>query len=169
MSRKGVLVSDPSVRKMTRIQWVFEYLALRDREREDKQFQVDAIRRTLIHVMGLSAIIPGNEDPDKFVPLVMLAGNHHLMHGYAKAMGIDGIAEDGSTSVNDTDWEAMSQRMAAGMEPIDDDPFGDVSPQELLNREDKKILGIQEVDELPQHGGDVLDLSKISSQPDKEP
>lgn len=169
MARKGILVTDPSVRKMTRAQWIFEYLALRERESEERKFHVDSLRRILIYVMGLSAVIPGNEDPDKFVPLIVLAGNHHLMHGYAKSMGVDMTPdEDGTTSISDQDWEKMSQRMAAGMEPIEDNPFDDISARELLDREDKKILGVQEVDELPSPNAEILDLGALRAQTKKD-
>lgn len=151
---------------MTKAQWLFEYTALLEREKEDRKFQLKAFKNILVSILGLD--IPnkmkGDEDPEAYTPLVMMAGNHHLL----KAM-IDNINKDKddgdparSSKVGDTEYEAQLARMEAGMEPMEDDPFAGIPLKELLNKRDAQILGVQETD-------DIVPLPADSERVDVEP
>jgi hypothetical protein len=139
---------------MTKAQWVFEYLALLDREREDRTFNIKALRTIIVHTFGLD--IPnklrGDEDTEAFTPLVMMAGNHHLLKTLideAKKSKDDNLSTD--SVISDREYEEQLKRMEDGMEPIEGDPFANQPIKELLNKRDAQLLGVkvQEEDALP--------------------
>jgi hypothetical protein len=160
MARKGVLVSDPTVSRMTPAQWLFEYHGLLRREEEETERAFKGMKGILINVLGLNLKssnknkdLPPHErfeaDLNEFTPLVMLAGNHHLLKQFFSD-GDDTIGQDrtGESKVSDAEYEAQSQAIMSDMEPIDV-PIARMSVDDIQRQVDTQGLGIQNVDETP--------------------
>lgn len=123
MARKSILLSDPSVRDMNEAQWMFEYYALREREKNTvdlvtSMFRalVRALRHTLITVLGLDLIrswyaagVRGKDKLDAlkeetpYIPAVYIFGDPARID---KLIGLD----DGKT---DEEREAEDRQIAA--------------------------------------------------------
>lgn len=148
---------------MSRAQWIFEYISLVEKEKAERRFQADMLRQTLLSVLGLQ--IPnqmrGDEDQDAFTPLILLAGNHHLM----KAM-LDKESGNNTNihSISDAEYEQQLANMDAGMEPIVDDPFNGQTVSEVLSQQLSKTLVIVG-DELP---APILDTQDTPTIPRNE-
>lgn len=97
---------------MTEAQWLFEYHALRLRERdraEDLQAIFDASRKTLSTMLGLN--IAGDGDDAPMVPLALMCGNPELL---AKAVEFAEQHVASDAVLEDDDFEAWSAAMAQG-------------------------------------------------------
>jgi len=136
LSRKGILISNPDVQSMTISQWLFEYTALRKKEREDLEMQIKLSKRVLVNVLGLNLIRPENadgtikdfstlteEEKDQFLPLSAWVGRPELL---------DVVKEQNDKTMvngevhNDNAYEDLVASIdAAGgdMEPIIDKMF----------------------------------------------
>lgn len=92
MARKGVLVNSPDVQSMTTTQWLFEYLALKRKERETFELSFKALKAILISVMGLNAVRPEDDkgapksydsmtedEREAFLPLIAWVGRPELL------------------------------------------------------------------------------------------
>ena len=161
MARKGVLVSDPTVRSMTRAQWLFEYNALQEKETRETERFLKGIKGILINVLGLnfkSSAVHKDETPDKrfeadlkeYTPLVLLAGNHHLLDKYFKDIeDVHGLGDiTGQSTVPDDQFEAQAKAIMDDMEPIDI-PIARMSVEEMTRHLDHQALKITEVDKPP--------------------
>jgi hypothetical protein len=155
MARKGVLASDPTVRSMTRAQWLFEYHGLVKKDEEETDRAHKSLKHILIDVLGLNlkSAEKGKElSPEarfelnltEFTPLVMLAGNHHLLKQYFKDVD---TSDDltGESKVSDADFEAQAQAIMDDMEPIDI-PIAQMSVADIERIAQHRDLGIQDVD-----------------------
>jgi hypothetical protein len=86
LARKGVLINDPGFRALTPTELMFEYVALRTKEREDRKFVFDlvqnvftdglkALRWHVISLLGLNIGAESLRDKDSteipHIPLVM--------------------------------------------------------------------------------------------------
>lgn len=134
---------------------MFEFIALAHKEREDREFHIKALKRTMIQVMGLNlkAQLEAKEgeqpDPDDFMPLAMICGNPHLLKGIFKGSINPEDEMIGSSGIPDEEYEAMSKRIMSDMEPITGDPFVGQSAKDLLAAQDIKKLGIKIIDDTP--------------------
>jgi hypothetical protein len=139
---------------MTRAQWLFEYHGLLKKDEEETDRAHKSLKHILIDVLGLnlkSADKGKDLSPEEkfelnlkeFTPLVMLAGNHHLLKQYFKDVDTsDDIT--GESKVSDADFEAQSQAMLADMEPIDV-PIAHMSVADIERIAQNRDLGIQDL------------------------
>jgi hypothetical protein len=155
-ARKGLLVSDPHLLRLTRSQLWMEYMVERKSERSEREFYVKALRTTLIDILGLDLKerFEANRDnreanPDAYVPFILVGGNHHLMKAYLD--GMQGEAEDktGESKVADADYEEQAKRLMGDMEPIEGNPFASMSAADIINAKQAAALGIRDLDEFP--------------------
>ena len=162
MARKGILVADPTVSSMTRAQWLFEYHALKHKEDRDTERYVKLLKATLINLLGLNIKsaerhkdLPPAErfeaELTDYTPLVLLAGNHHLLSSFFKEGdpvlgGTDDLT--GQSKVDDAEYEKMSQAILDDMEPIEV-PIAKMSVDEIHARADNKGLGVRTGDDPP--------------------
>lgn len=162
MARKGILVTDPTVAQMSRSQWVWEYMAIRKREDGEQKFQVKAMKAVLINVMGLNLApilddlghpIPMDklteEQKESFVPMVMLAGNHHMMEGYVKQINkareaIDSLGES-KHSVPEEEFEKQAKILMEDGDMTPYDPFINTS----TNQQELENMGIKTIEDIP--------------------
>lgn len=92
LARKGVLVSNPDVARMTTPQWVYEYHILQKRDREYFEAFAKILRNVIIGTFGLNMLRPQDEngvpktaenmspeEKDFFLPLVGWIGNPELL------------------------------------------------------------------------------------------
>lgn len=134
---------------MTPAQWVYEFSILSAKEQDERDYQMKFWKVMLVRTLGLDAFNKqrGLKD-EEFIPLSLLAGNHHLINSMLKKAEEDGVVDAANTvEVPDAEYSEMEARMAAGMEPIDFDPFEGMTPEELLAKHTGKLLGVQVVDD----------------------
>ena len=118
---------------MTVEQWLFEYHALRRKERTEGELMVEAMkigartfRDILIGVLGLDQVAPkpageaaGSATtesrpegaPPPFVPAAFVMGNHHLLNALMEAADKEKQAE---AALNDSAFDEFSRKLAAG-------------------------------------------------------
>jgi hypothetical protein len=146
LARKGVLITDPSVEKMTEAQWLFEFEGLRQKEEATNEMTgevvkvcVDALRNTLIQVLGLNLVHPDDVLPEEresgqpvFIPYSYLGGQpevmKHVLEKYEKA---EEASKATDRAMRDTSFEAFSrdlQRMLTAGQ------IGDLEP--ILGKEE---------------------------------
>lgn len=99
-----MLLSDPSVARMTATQWVFEFQALRRRE-------VDMEKRVTA-MLGLNML-----DTDRPVPLAMLCGSPELLKHVGEELNKMREAEAGTA---DMDFDAFSDALMHATAPKGD-------------------------------------------------
>jgi len=132
MARKGVLITDPSVRDMSPSRWMFEYIALAKKEREEREFNIRALRNVLVSTLGLNLLRPedsnGNpkrpedmteEDRESFLPLSVWMGNEGLLKAVKEQQEVLDITAD--LPPTDSTYEAMVAAIDAAdgdIEPI---------------------------------------------------
>lgn len=169
MARKGILVSDPSVARMTRAQWTWEYMALLKREEEERKFNVKSMKAVLVNVLGLNLAkeLDENGKPitwekmteeqrEAFVPAVMLMGNHRLMGPYVdkiNAGAIDDIEQGVTHDIPVDEFEKQSQAMMSDdgdMAPID--PFAGRNLMDEIQRARLEKLGVKTLEGPPSKG-----------------
>lgn len=131
MARKGVLLSDPSVRTMTEAQWHFEYHALQAREKRtfetvtqvfDAFFK--SMRALLVRVLGLDLVrtwrqlgVSDRAEREKlkseipFVPLVHLVGDAERINEWVKKD--DGLSDE-EADKKEAEAEAFSRLLRSG-------------------------------------------------------
>lgn len=98
LARKGYLLTSPEVMAMSPAQWVFEYVALREKEYDDAH----TLKNILVNVMGLNILRPQDshgkpklasemtkEELDSFMPLVMWAGREDMVAKIAEQMALE--------------------------------------------------------------------------------
>jgi hypothetical protein len=128
LARKGVLITNPDVKAMTKTQWVFEYHALRRKEEQTFKSYADAFRQTLVSVLGLNMIRPVNEnglpktydemsDDEKvaFMPLVAWCGHPEMLKKVFEQMQ----SEIDMSSVTDPDSDY--EKLVASIDAADGD------------------------------------------------
>jgi len=121
---------------MTEAQWLFEYRALRKKEDEELEMQVEAfktgarvLRDTLIGVLGLDAFVTeadrakAPKDAPVFMPASLLFSNHWLLKAH---MDEQKKAEDTERALKDAAFEEFSKKLAKG-------EIGDMDPLLLGN------------------------------------
>ena len=155
LARKGVLVSNPDVAKMTETQWMFEYHSLRKQESTTFKTHFAAMRQTIVSTLGLNLIRPVDdkgfpkrydkmteEEMDMFLPLVAWVGRAEIL----KEVGEQVQAELGLDKAESTDdeYEALTAAIdAAGgdMEPIIGiDPTIALNAKSARNSAQEKLL-----------------------------
>lgn len=125
LARKGVLISNPDVEKMTEAMWMFEALALRERDKQEKErldsyFKVGVrlFRQTLIKLLGLDrglnklelGVVESDPDaPMPFVPFVFFAGRPDAVK---HIMEKEDEAERMGEAVNDKGFDELSEQLA---------------------------------------------------------
>jgi hypothetical protein len=148
---------------MTDAQWLWEYEALREKERDqiDNVMEVFKLaRRGLVKILGLDLIQQlwneesetGDYDEDAFIPMSLLVSRREIIEHFMKEMeNKKGIKQ----AMEDDDFEKLSQAMASGeindvadMEPV-------ISNEQInaalawngpLNQKQLEILGIKVID-----------------------
>jgi hypothetical protein len=129
---------------MSKAQWLYNYIGIINQAKEDKEFQVTSLHKVLVNVLGLNLtnILTNNLDSEEFIPLVLLAGNHHLLKAY-----LDEYKDNNDTpvsTVSDLEYEEQLKRMNNGMEPIiDTDILNGLSINEILTNKDLELLNIK--------------------------
>lgn len=92
MARKGILLSNPDVSKMSPSQWLFEYHSLVEKERNIFDLSFKTLKQLMIHLMGLNAIRPEDgtgrpkttadmtkEEREAFLPLIAWIGHPEML------------------------------------------------------------------------------------------
>lgn len=166
MARKGILVSNPDVGRMSRVQWLFEYHSLINKERESMKLNIKVMKGLLINVLGLNALRPedaqGNpkdyasltpEEQESYLPLVAWCGRPELLQKISDQIQKEEIVADIG---KDTSYETLVAQMDAAdgdLLPIIQEKFGikteDLKQQTSVNqKEDLKKLGIRDISEM---------------------
>lgn len=114
---------------MTQAQWLFEYVSLKDKEKEDFEFvqmSFKALKRMLVNLLGLN-LMNSKEDTEKmtetelenvFVPLAVMAGRREVVEHILKKFK----DEEQPEIKPDDEFEKLSQAIARG------DDLGDMAP-----------------------------------------
>jgi len=137
LARKGVLVSNPDVAKMTETQWMFEYHALRKREESTFKASFDALRKTLVSTLGLNLIRPVDEkgfpkkygkmteeEENMYLPLVAWCGRPDVLKEVADQVQ----AELGQTAAESPDDEYEKKAAAIDAAGGDMEPIFEADP-----------------------------------------
>lgn len=143
LARKGVLISNPDVMRMTTAQWLFEYHALQEKEKASATFTVEvykesvtALRKLMIALLGLDII-----GEKKILPLSLLAGNPRLLGKWYEDAQADAAAE---AAANDSEFDALSEQLAKGeigdLDPLLFGDMGDISKDYTQTEEYKEAL-----------------------------
>jgi hypothetical protein len=123
---------------MTQAQWFWEYLALREKEKEQHKLTVETITDTLkalkimlVSILGLN-LIPGvkkegEEDKDFIIPLSLIAGRRDAVELIFKKMNEE---EEINKALEDEEFERLSQAMAKDEDLGDMEPLINMSPEE---------------------------------------
>jgi hypothetical protein len=136
LARKGVLISNPDVRRMTRTQWLFEYFALIEKDKLEQEIFVRNAKAILVNVLGLNAIRPEHEngvpkkweemtDEEKegFLPLSLWMGREDMLKRIKDQWDTEKAIDDSSS---DKQYEELVKKIdeAGGdMEPVLDTMF----------------------------------------------
>ncbi len=137
LARKGVLISNPDVRRMTRTQWLFEYFALIERNKSEQEIFVRNMKAILVNIFGLNAIRPEHEngipkkweemtdeEKEAFLPLSLWIGREDMLKRIKDQWDTEKAIDDSSS---DKQYEALVKQIdeAGGdMEPVLDTMFG---------------------------------------------
>lgn len=161
MARKGLLVSDPTVRAMTRAQWLFEYHALQEKEEKETERFLKGFKGILVNVLGLNLksnaankhLSPNERfeaDLNEYTPLILLAGNHHLLNKHFEEINeATGLGDTtGQSTVPDDQFEEQARAIMDDMEPIDI-PMAKMDVTDILRGIDHRSLSIKEIDQPP--------------------
>jgi len=139
MARKGILVSDPSVRLMTKAQWYFEYIGLVNKEITEQEHNVQYIkllRVLLVKVLGLDLLnsTPTESDLDKieYAPLSLFVSRPHILE---KIEENSKKRETVQAAMQDDTFDQMSAAMASGVDMGDMAPISDLPPEVLKSIE----------------------------------
>lgn len=158
MARKGLLMSSPDVRNMTSTQWVFEYHALHDKEEMYMDVFTKLMRGVLINVLGLNSLKPETEagDPkkwddmtaeekDQFLPLIAWCGRTEMLKSLQEQLQKTKINEE--VPRDDKEYE----RTVAAIDAAGGDMEAIIPefPMAAKIAQDKKALGIKDLDDLP--------------------
>lgn len=128
---------------MTKAQWLFEYLALREKERDTNDLVVQslkALRHVLISVLGLNLMADektvkdeDGEEIETFIPLSILTGRREVVEHM-----LESIQQEDATSdaLEDDDFEKMSSAIAKG------EDLGDMAPLFEIDESLEKKLNV---------------------------
>lgn len=158
---------------MNSAQWLFEYLALREKERIEEEGQVElanqviiASKKLLINLLGLNIIpkkITGevkdgeDEEDDRFIPLSLMTAREDVLSHMLEQLDQERAVED---VMEDDEFEKMSQAIAKGEDLGDMAPLFEVD-EELGQQLDQWFTPMRE-DELRSLG------IKITEEPIKK-
>lgn len=131
LARKGILMTDPSVKHMTPAQWAFEYIALNRKERDDKEFHIRSLKSVLITTLGLNLLKPedqnghpkgyeamNDEERESFIPLTAWTGNEGMLKAVREQH------EKGEVSDTLPDMDSAYDDMVAAIDAAE----GDIEP-----------------------------------------
>jgi hypothetical protein len=120
---------------MTSAQWLFEYMAMREKEKEHSDLisqTVRAIRYVLISVLGLNLLKKPKEEGEEgaeeteadevdesFIPMSLLAGRREVIEHILENMMQEEVIQG---ALEDDDFEKMSAAIAKG------EDLGDMAP-----------------------------------------
>lgn len=155
MARKGVLLTDPSVKEMSMQQWMFEYAALAKKEKDNREFIVKAMKGVLVSTLGLNMLRPedaaGNpkpfeefteEDKEQFIPLTAWVGNEGMLKAVKEQL--DKVKMNVELPPVDDNYEAMVAAIDAAegdIEPIIGLDKLDI-PDNPKKAHDEKVIGV---------------------------
>ncbi len=155
LARKGVLVSNPDVAKMTETQWMFEYHALKRKEEMIFKSSFVALRKTMVSVLGLNLIRPVDEkgfpkkygqmtedEENMFLPMVAWCGRPEMLKDVAEQVQNE-LGMDKAENPDDAYEKLTAAIDAAGgdMEPIVGvDPLIAIHTRNAKNAAQEKLL-----------------------------
>jgi hypothetical protein len=144
---------------MTYAQWLWEYEALKQKEKEEVETSLELMklfRITIIKLLGLDLLAEKDEadedDEDAgpvYVPLALMVSRREVVDVIMKKMEADSAIQK---SLADDAFEAMSAAMARGeligdMEPVISEPAAqEDTVRELLYREELAAVGVKIVE-----------------------
>lgn len=152
---------------MTDAQWLFEYMLLRERERNKEKETYElinqslkAIKQLLINILGLN-LVPGDKDDEKerIIPLSLMTARREILELMLEHFNQE---EQIDTIMKDDEFEALSQAIANG------EDLGDMSPlfevDEKLDQQLNEWFTPHRETELHRLGVKIVDepLGKIS-------
>lgn len=167
MARKGVLMSDPSVRNMTQTQWMFEYHALFERDKTYFEAFGRILKNVLVATLGLKAIRPEDangspkkfedmtdEEKESFMPLVAWVAHPEMLKKVSAQLEDESVVEKATSDKAYEDMvSALDKAVAAGedMEPIIGIDHIKVPANPRLEI-DKKLVGVKDLKEFDVEG-----------------
>jgi hypothetical protein len=144
---------------MTYAQWLWEYEALKQKEKEEVETSLELMklfRITIIKLLGLDLLADQNEKDETdddlgpvYVPLALMVSRREVVDVIMKKMEADSAIQK---SLADDAFEAMSAAMARGelvgdMEPvISETAAQEDTVKELLYREELASVGVKMVE-----------------------
>jgi len=146
---------------MTYAQWLWEYEALKQKEKDDVETSLELMklfRITLIKLLGLDLLADKTEvDEDNedmgpvYVPLAIMVSRREVVDVIMKKMDAESAIQK---SLADDDFEKMSAAMARGelgdMEPVvSESTAQEDTVKDLLYREELAAVGVKIVENTP--------------------
>lgn len=128
MSRKGVVINDPSVRTMNDTQWAFEYNAILKREQQYMDIMpglMKVIRQMIVDILGLDIGKVVKDDFEYVVPLTALTGTPELISAMLDRAKQEAGTQD---AVDDDDFDTLSKTLMEQTAPDSDYEDGDILP-----------------------------------------
>lgn len=166
MARKGILISNPDVKAMTKVQWLFEYNSLAKKEKDIAQVSVKILKGLLINVLGLNALKPedesGNpktfenmtqEEKEGFLPLIAWCGRPELLKKVSEQIEKTDLLAEIPKDSKYEDLVAAIDAAGGDMEPILDSKFN-ISREDITNgppvvdKQTNEELGIKDISEM---------------------
>lgn len=158
IARKGVLISNPDVQKMTPIQWMFEYHSLLKKESHELDINIKLVKNSLVNILGLNLIRPRDQngkvkpdsamttlDKESFLPLTAWIGHPELLK-----LVQEQVEQDlPPTLSSDAEYEKMVAAIdAAGgdMDPIIN-PEG-INVEQVKTKQSHEVLNVKDISEL---------------------
>lgn len=106
---------------MTDGQWLFEAYAMRKAEQRQVDQRIDqfeALKHMLMALLGLDLVEQAGGTGDEFIPLSIMCGQPDVMQKVLEERNVESGATD---ALNDSDFDAFSERLARGEDPFADD------------------------------------------------
>jgi hypothetical protein len=127
---------------MTSAQWLFEYMSLREKEKEQTDTLIQTLRvlkHMLITILGLNLgqkkkdgdEEKKDEDEEGFIPLSLVAGRREVVEHLLEQMQSEEVAQ---VAIDDNEFEKMSAAIAHG------EDLGDMSPLFEVDEDLNKTL-----------------------------
>jgi hypothetical protein len=141
---------------MTSAQWLFEYLALREKEKDQNELTVQilkAVRHMLVSVLGLNLLKKdGDNEDESFIPLSLIAGRREAVDYIMENLQRE---ESAQAAIEDEEFEKLSSAIASGEDLGDMSPLFDVD--ETVNKKLNTWLTPDRELELQRLGVKIID------------
>jgi hypothetical protein len=141
---------------MTSAQWLFEYLALREKEKDQNELTIQilkAVRHMLVSVLGLNLLKKdGDNEDESFIPLSLIAGRREAVDYIMENLQRE---ESAQAAIEDEEFEKLSSAIASGEDLGDMSPLFDVD--ETVNKKLNTWLTPDRELELQRLGVKIID------------